>query len=136
MQSNILGEKGRKKMNKIELQELANGDLQENFQKALEEVAENMSNLNTPWKNKREIIIKLSFNQNEARTDCSCNISVQTKLAPVKPIETKLTLEKSRDEIIMQEYGKQIRGQMTVGDLENVDFETGEIRRVEDFKES
>lgn len=56
-------------MAKVNLEELVGGGLQEVFAKAMEEVVENMQNPNTPYKNKREIAIKLKFEQNEDRDD-------------------------------------------------------------------
>ena len=79
---------------KVNLQELAGGALQENASRALEEVVKNMQDPNTPWKNKRVVTIKLAFTQNEDRDDATCDISVEKKLAPVKPVETKFMLGK------------------------------------------
>jgi len=123
-------------MNQVELHELAGGALQENAQRAIEDVVKNLQDPNTPWKNKREIVIKLKFTQNEDRDDARCEISVDKKLAPVKPLETKFALAKNLQtgEVYAEEYGKQIKGQMTINDVdpeEVVDNETGEIL---DFK--
>ena len=79
-------------MNPIDLAELAGGALQEKSQKALQDVFENMQDPNTPWKNKREVVIKLKFTQNEDRDDATCEISVEKKLAQPKPVETKFAL--------------------------------------------
>ena len=68
-------------MNTVNLKDIADGALQEKFQTALQEVFCNMQDPNTPWKNKREIVIKLKFVQNEDRDDVSCEISVEKKLA-------------------------------------------------------
>ena len=102
----------------------------------------NMQDPNTPWKNKRKINLTLTFIQNEDRTDCTCDISVDTKLAAVKPVSTKFCTEKdvSTGEIFAQEYGPGIRGQMSFEDVEQntedktvevdgniVDTETGEV---------
>jgi hypothetical protein len=107
-------------MDNVTLQEFAGGGLQENFQKAFEDVVKNMQDPNTPWKNKRSITIKLAFNQNEDRDDSSCEITVEKKLAPVKPIETKFALGKDlkTGEVYAEEYGKQIKGQMSIADVE------------------
>ena len=81
---------------------------------------ENMQDPNTPWKNKREVVIKLSFTQNEDRDDATCEISVSKKLAQTKPIETKFSIGQDlRDNsIYMQEYGPQIKGQMRLEDYQ------------------
>ena len=77
-------------MNPIDLAELAGGALQEKSQKALQDVFENMQDPNTPWKNKREVVIKLKFTQNEDRDDATCEISVEKKLAQPKACGDKV----------------------------------------------
>lgn len=126
----------------ISLHNVAGGALQEKVNQAFEQVMKNMQDPNTPWKNKRKINLTLTFIQNEDRTDCTCDISVDTKLAAVKPVSTKFCTEKdvSTGEIFAQEYGPGIRGQMSFKDVEQntedktvevdgniVDTETGEV---------
>lgn len=126
----------------ISLHDVAGGALQEKVNQAFEQVMKNMQDPNTPWKNKRKINLTLTFIQNEDRTDCTCDISVDTKLAAVKPVSTKFCTEKdvSNGEIFAQEYGPGIRGQMSFEDVEQntedktveidgniVDTETGEV---------
>ena len=126
----------------ISLHDVAGGALQEKVNQAFEQVMKNMQDPNTPWKNKRKINLTLTFIQNEDRTDGTCDISVDTKLAAVKPVSTKFCTEKdvSTGEIFAQEYGPSIRGQMSFKDVEQntedktvevdgniVDTETGEV---------
>lgn len=127
-------------MEKFNLQEIAGGALQEKANQALQQVLNNMQNPNTPWKNKRAVTIKMTFTQNEDRDDSTCEISVDTKLAPVKPVETKFSLGKNlkTGEVEAVEYGPGIKGQMTLSDIvpkedvvidgKVVDAETGEIK--------
>lgn len=128
-------------MEQVKLNELVDGGLQEKFGVALNSVIENMQDPNTPWKNKRAITMKLTFEQNEEREDTSVNISVETKLAPVKPIVTRMAIGKDlkTGEVYAQEYGSQLRGQIVfkpnpqkpnelVVDGKTVDTETGEIK--------
>ena len=126
-------------MENLKLQEVANGALQEKANQALQKVFDNMQDPNTPWKNKRVVTIKMAFTQNEDRDDSTCEISVDTKLAPVKPVETKFSIGKNlkTGKVEAVEYGPGIRGQMTFEDLEanetivdgkTVDMETGEIK--------
>ena len=126
----------------IKLQDLVGGAFQENVQKAVEKVVANMLDPNTPWKNKRAVIAKITFTQNEERDDCNCDISVETKVASVKPLGTKFAIGKDlkSGEVFAQEYGRQVRGQMTIDDIKPkesvdvvvddkvVDSETGEIK--------
>lgn len=122
-------------MEKIDLKELVGGALQEQFAKSFEKVMENLQNPNTPYKNIREINIKLKFAQNEARDDVKCGILVAEKLAPQAPMETAFAVGKDlrTGQIFAKEYGKQLRGQMSMEDVQqpeqpvNVDQETGEV---------
>ena len=122
-------------MEKIELRELVGGALQEQFGKAFERVVENLQNPNTPFKNTREITIKLKFTQNEKRDDVKCAILVAEKLAAQSPLETSFAIGKDLNtgELYAEEYGKQIKGQLSINDVQHVvdemevDKETGEI---------
>ncbi len=125
-------------MSKVNLEEFAGGALQEKFDDAIEKVLLNLMDPNTPWKNKRKIAIEVTFEQNEDRDDTSVNVSVVSKLAPVKPIATRMTIGKDikSGEVFAQEYGSQCRGQMSMDDYNDnvqeidgnmVDTETGEI---------
>lgn len=75
-------------MHMTELKDIAGGALMENAKAAIEQVVRNMVDVNTPYKNKRQVIIKLTFEQTEDREDAQCKIDVSTKLAPVKPLKT------------------------------------------------
>lgn len=126
-------------MRKIELKELIGGALQEQFGKSFEKIIENLQNPNTPYKNSREITIKLKFTQNERRDDVKCAVQVSEKLASQSPMETSFAIGKDlkTGELYAEEYGKQIKGQMSFGDLQKeqsmtidgkqVDVSTGEI---------
>ncbi len=137
-------------MEKISLQELTGGALQEKFDRAMETVISNMQDPNTPWKNKRAITIKLTFEQTEERDDAAVNVSVETKTAPVKPIATRMAIGRDlrTGEVYAQEYGGQLKGQLEFRqDPDNpseltidgklVDTDTGEIKEagnVVDFR--
>ena len=125
-------------MEKIELRELVGGALQEQFAKSFEKVIENLQNPNTPYKVNREINIKLKFAQNEHRDDVKCGILVSEKLAPQSPMETSFAIgtDLRTGKVYAHEYGKQIKGQMSIEDEEHetkvidgvkVDLVTGEI---------
>lgn len=120
-------------MEKIELKELVGGALQEQFAKSFEKVIENLQNPNTPYRNSREITIKLKFAQNEKRDDVKCGILVSEKLAPQSPMETCFAIgtDLKTGNVYAVEYGKQVRGQVSMDEViapsEKVDQETGEI---------
>lgn len=127
-------------MSKVNLETFAGGALQEKFDQAMAEVLQNMQDPNTPWKNKRGITIKVTFQQNEDRDDTQVDVVVEKKLAHTSPIVTRMSIGTDLDtgEVYAEEYGKQVRGQMTINDWEQnqkkdqetavaVDTDTGEI---------
>ena len=102
----------------IRLETVAGGALQEIAQDAIAEVAKNLQDINTPWKKKRTVTIQLGFTQNENRNDVTMTMYVKPDLAPPKPIETKFSIgtDLKDGSIYMEEYGPQIKGQMSLGD--------------------
>lgn len=126
-------------MSKVNLEEFAGGALQEKFDEAFDKVIQNMLDPNTPWKNKRKITVEVTLEQDEMRQDTAVHVAVVAKLAPVRPVETRMVIGKNlkTGETFAEEYGKQIRGQMSIDDYQEVDPETGEIKeqeRVVDFR--
>ncbi|MDY4579768.1 MAG: hypothetical protein SO471_17850 [Anaerobutyricum hallii] len=115
-------------MSKVNLEEFAGGALQEKFDSAMEQVLANMLDPNTPWKNKREINIKVSFEQNEDRCDTTVDVSVVPKLAASKSIGTRMAIGKNikTGELYAEEYGNQVRGQLSMDDLEEPENEDSE----------
>ena len=120
----------------MELKNIVGGAVQEQFSKSFEKVLENLQNPNTPFKNSREINIKLKFTQNESRDDVKCSVLVSEKLAPQTSLDTAFVIGKDlkTGEVFAQEYGKHVpTGQMTieesVGEQSEVDVdpETGEV---------
>ena len=119
-------------MNKIDLKEMVGGALNEKFQNSFKRLMENMQDVNTPYKDKREINIKMVFVQNEARDNIMAKIEVKEKLAPQAAMTTQFDVGKDlrTGEIFAEEYGKQLKGQISMDQEEPepvVDVETGEI---------
>lgn len=127
-------------MNQIDLSNLIGGQVQEQFKKSFDKVIDNLQNPNTPYKTQRGITISLKFTQNEQRDDVKCVVSVSEKLAPQAAMNTQFYVEKDLEtgEIYASEYGRQIRGQMSINDYtvtepvqqveeKVVNTETGEI---------
>lgn len=126
-------------MSKVNLKEFAGGALQEKFDAAMEQVLANMLDPNTPWKNKREINIKVSFEQNEDRCDTTVDVSVVPKLAASKSIGTRMAIGKNikTGELYAEEYGNQVRGQLSMDDLEapkSEDSDTESNNKVVDLR--
>lgn len=57
-------------MELLNLNEIADGALQEKINAAMRKVLENMQDPNTPYKVKRGITVKLGFTQTESRGGC------------------------------------------------------------------
>lgn len=128
-------------MEKVLLQDLIGGALQEKFEKSFEKVVENLQNPETSFKAPRDITIKMKFTQNESRDDVKCSITVAEKLAPQQSMDTSFAIGKDlkTGELYAEEYGKQIKGQMTINDYQKesapvqvvqgdlVNTETGEV---------
>lgn len=125
-------------MNKVGLQDIVGGQLQEKFNRAFEKVVENLQDPNTSFKVKRGIDIKLGFTQNENRDDVKVSVVVSEKLAPQQDMSTSFYIGKDLQtgEVFAEEYGKQVRGQLNLNDIaqveesvsaEVIDTETGEV---------
>lgn len=121
-------------MELLSLNEIAGGALQQKVNVAMNKVLDNMQDPNTPWKNKRQINIKISFVQNEDRDDTAVEVTVETKLAPVSPVVTRMSIGKDLNtgKNYASEYGKQVRGQMSLSDYQpeqivEDDADTGKV---------
>lgn len=103
-------------MELLDLKNIAGGALQEKADAAMRKVLDNLQDPNTPWKAKRQITIKIAFTQNEERDDTAVDLSVETKLAPVSPVRTRMSIGRDlRDgETYAEEYGRQIKGQLSL----------------------
>lgn len=140
-------------MNTVELQGILGGALQEKFNKSFERVIDNLQDVNTSFKVKRKITISLDFVQNENRDDVKVDVNVVEKLAPQAPMATAFSIGKDlkTGEMYAEEYGKQIKGQMSFNDFVDpqeqgeeskkliVDQSTGEIlndNSVVDFRKA
>lgn len=113
----------------MELKDIAGGALQEKFAHSFKKVMENMQDVNMPYKDKRQIVITMTFVQNEQRDNVLADISVKEKLAAQGGLTTQFAVEKDlkSGEIVAEEYGKQLKGQMSMEDTTTVDLETGEV---------
>lgn len=103
----------------VDLGELAGGTLQEKFDRELTRVIENMQDPNTPFGEKRNITINISFHQTELRDDAKVEISVKSKLASVISAKTNFAMgeDLKSGEVLVREYGKGIPGQMSFSDV-------------------
>lgn len=110
--------------NMINLEKFAGGALTEKMNVALKEVLENIADPNTDYKLKRKLTLELTFESGEDRELAEVTILAKTKLAPNKPIATKLVIgTDGKGGVLASEYKKQVPGQSVM----RVDEETGEV---------
>lgn len=109
-----------------DLSKFAGGAVQQDFDRAITEVFANMQDPNTPYKPKRSVTIKVGFEQNEQRDDVNVEIVVDKKLVSKSSISTKMAIAKDlkSGKIVAEEYGKQIKGQMSLDDFQQDDEES------------
>ena len=75
---------------KITLGELSDGAAEELFGRAVQDVARNMADHNTSWRDKREVVLRFTFSQDEDRKLGEVDIRCSTKLAGVRGIKRPL----------------------------------------------
>lgn len=116
----------------VDLSQLAGGTLQEKFDREITRVIENMQDPNTPFGEKRKITINISFVQNEMRDDAKIEISLNSKLAGVISAKTNFAMGKDlkSGEVMVNEYGKQIPGQMSFSDMADPTEKGGEKPKI------
>lgn len=112
------------KERKIDLESFMEGGFSERINEGFNEVTENIADLNTDWKKKRELNIKVVFETNEARELTNVTVECKPKLAPKKPIKTSIVIDKTmQGQVLVSEFKKQLPGQTYL----KVDDETGEV---------
>jgi len=72
----------------VTLATIANGAALELFERELSRVIENIADVNTDWKAKREIHLKVTIMPDEGRGLAVTALQVTSKLAGVKPVAT------------------------------------------------
>ena len=130
---------GKPYIPQYDLSKVAGGAVQQDFDRAIAEVFANMQDPNTPYKPKRSVTIKVGFEQNEQRDDMNVEIVVDKKLVSKSSISTKMAIAKDlkSGKIVAEEYGKQIKGQMSFDDYQQEDekgTEQDETRQEPDDK--
>lgn len=110
--------------NMINLEQFADGALAEKVNMALKEVLANITDPNTDWKIKRKLTLDIAFSAGEDRELALLDIVAKTKLAPAKPLSSKIVIgTDGKGGIMASEFKKQIPGQSVI----RVDEETGEV---------
>lgn len=105
---------------RMTLANMCGGGVQEYIDRALAKVSDNILDINTEAKKKREITVRIIFEPNkDDREDVAVKVQTSVKLAPETGIDTQLFI--SRDfksgTISLIEHAKgQIKGQLTFDD--------------------
>lgn len=116
----------------INLESFAEGALAEKMNAALKEVLENIADPNTDYKPKRKLTLELTFVASEDRELTEISITPKTKLAPSKPIVTKMIIgTDGKGGILASEFKNQLPGQSVM----RVDEKTGEVLSTAEEKE-
>ncbi|ACO86798.1 hypothetical protein [Clostridium botulinum] len=116
----------------INLETFADGALAEKVNMALKEVLTNITDPNTSWKTKRKLTLDITFSAGEDRELAMLDIVAKTKLAPAKPLNSKIVIgTDGKGGILASEFKNQIPGQSTM----RVDEETGEVLTTAEEKE-
>lgn len=115
------------KLINFNLADLAEGGVQEKLDRAVKEVAENITNPNFESNKKRQIIMTMSFNPDKKRQTASVEVEVRTKLAPENGVDTTILL--GRDDqgyMNVNELKSGVKGQTYFDDQGEMRTDTGD----------
>lgn len=104
-------------MQEVRLDTLLGGAIEERFDDALQEVLQNIMDPNTDHKTQRKITLEIKFKANEDRDETEIDFQVKNKLAPPKPLGSRLLIGKEKGKAVAVEYSKQIPGQLNVDEI-------------------
>lgn len=95
----------------INLLDMMGGAVGERVSYELSKIMRNCKDLNTEPKKARMLTIEFAITPTEARDSASIRVSVKSKLAPVKALDSTLLIGGTADEPIVMEYTPQVPGQ-------------------------
>lgn len=100
--------KNDEEFSKVSLSTLGKGAAVELFERELQNVLANIDDPNTDYKEKREIVLKVTIVPSEARDFGTTSIKCTSKLAGVKPAMTAMLFQREgRKHIALEPKGKQ-----------------------------
>lgn len=115
---------------KLNLDSLMQGAVQEKFDNELKRVLENIMDPNTDFKKKRKLTMTFEFHTNEERDETIFDCVVKSTLIPAKPAISRLLIGKDEKGVKAAEYERGVLPGQTV-----IDIETGEVSDgIIDFK--
>lgn len=105
---------------RLTLANMCSGGVQERIDRALAKVSDNILDMNTEAKKKREVTVRIILAPNENdREDVAVSVQTSVKLAPEMGLETQLFISKDfrNGTVQLTEHAKgQIKGQLTLDD--------------------
>lgn len=108
----------------VNLNEFAEGALQEKFDREFQKVLENIQDPNTNWKSPRKLVIELKFATGEDRELSMVDITTKSVLAISKQATARILIGMDgKGGYLANELKSQASGQLRM----RVDTETGEI---------
>jgi len=108
----------------INLNDFAEGALQEKFDSEFQKVLQNIQDPNTSWKTPRKLTLELKFSTDEERELTLVDIIAKSTLAICKQATAKILIGiDGKGGYLANELNTQIPGQQRL----RVDIETGEI---------
>lgn len=99
-------------MDKINLNDFAEGAVAEKFNQEFSKILENIQDPNTDHKIKRKLTIELTFDTDESRDLSIITVVTKSKLADRLGVATKVIIDRDgQGNIVASELKKQIKGQ-------------------------
>lgn len=119
--------------NIIDLNNFANGAVAERFNLELQKVLENIADPNTDPKKARKLVLTVKVSGNENRDIADVEVEAKLTLAPAKPIESKLVIDRdNKGKIIGAELKSGVKGQTFIDDDGDISDDKG--NKIIDFR--
>ena len=110
----------------LNLNKLASGGVQENFDMEIEKLLENVQDPNTDAKTPRKLVMTLTLVPDEARELIQLDSQIKLTMAPTKSVTTNLIAGLNiNGEVEAQELKSGMPGQMYMDDEESLRTDTG-----------
>ena len=104
-------------MEKLQLNNLAGGAVEERFNDVLQDVLDNIIDPNTDPKKARKITLTVTFKPNDDRDIAMVEFAAVPSMAPPKPINSSIMIDRDREgKAVAAERAKAHPGQMNIED--------------------
>ncbi len=104
---------------KLDINKLAGGAIEESIQFALEECFDNIKDPNTEAEKTRKLTITIELKPDETRQVIKTKTTCKTSLVPTNSITTQLLLDQNGNKIIAKELLKHDLNQLDFDEIEN-----------------